>query len=129
MKIEHIAIWCKNLELMKIFYEHYFDAISTVMYINQKSGFLSYSLTLLDGAQIKLMKMDSIEVLSVEAYKQFIGFAHIAFKAGSIERVNEIITRFASEGMEVLIEPHWTENGYYESVFLDPEGNHLKVIA
>ncbi|MDG3085809.1 VOC family protein [Vibrio hannami] len=129
MKIEHIAIWCKDLEMMKCFYEKNFNATSNEKYINQTKGFSSYFLTLPEGARIELMKMESIDVLQVDAYKQFTGLAHIAFSVGSVAKVDQMTNSFKAEGYEILGEPRWTGDGYYESVLLDPEGNHLEIMA
>ncbi|WP_375749149.1 VOC family protein [Vibrio sp. HN007] len=129
MKIEHVAIWCKDLELMRDFYQTYFNAKSNDKYVNQKKGFSSYFLTLPEGARLELMKMDSIEVLGVEAYKQFTGLAHIAFQVGSVEKVDEMTTALTLDGVEIIGQPRWTGDGYYEVVLLDPEGNHLELVA
>lgn len=129
MKIEHVAIWCNDIELMKYFYETYFNAKSSDKYVNQAKRFSSYFLTLPEGARIELMQMDTIEALPVDAYKQFIGLAHIAFCVGSTEKVDAMTERFISEGVEIINGPRWTGDGYYESVLLDPEGNHLEITA
>lgn len=39
MKIDHIAIWAENLELLREFYIHYFDMSSSGKYINAKKKF------------------------------------------------------------------------------------------
>ena len=36
MHIEHVAIWTKDLEKMKEFYEHYFNVTSTELYHNKR---------------------------------------------------------------------------------------------
>ena len=46
MKIEHIAIWVKDLESMKDFYCKYFNAVAGKKYINLKKKFESYFLSL-----------------------------------------------------------------------------------
>ncbi len=45
MKIEHIAIWVENLEIMKTFYEQYFGAKSNHKYHNPLTHFQSYFLS------------------------------------------------------------------------------------
>lgn len=35
MKIEHIAIWAKDIEKLKAFYDKYFDAQANDKYINR----------------------------------------------------------------------------------------------
>ena len=127
MKIEHIAIWCKDLENMKCFYERYFNAESNDKYENQAKGFSSYFLTLPEGARIELMHMDTVEVLAADVYTQFTGLAHIAFSVGSEEKVELMTEKFAADGYEVLDGPRWTGDGYYESLILDPEGNRLEI--
>jgi lactoylglutathione lyase len=42
MNIEHIAIWTKDLEKMRVFYEKYFMGKSNEKYRNDKKGFESY---------------------------------------------------------------------------------------
>jgi len=44
MKIEHVALWVKNLEISKNFYEKYFQAKAGEKYTNSKTGFESYFL-------------------------------------------------------------------------------------
>ena len=41
MKIEHIAIWTKQLEVLKRFYEDYFGVTSNQKYYNPTKGFSS----------------------------------------------------------------------------------------
>lgn len=127
MNIEHIAIWCNDLEKMRTFYETYFNAKSNNKYENKTKGFTSYFLTLDNGARIELMKMDAIDTLPVEVYKQFTGLAHIAFSTGSAQKVDIMTKTFIKDGYEILNGPRLTGDGYYESVLLDPEGNHLEI--
>lgn len=129
MKIEHVAIWCSDLEKMKRFYEQYFAAVSGTKYENSHKGFSSYFLSLESGARIELMKMDTVKVLSVDAYTQFTGLAHIAYSVGSEQKVDEMTQQFIADGYEILDGPRLTGDGYYETALLDPEGNHLEITA
>lgn len=43
--IEHVGLWCQDLEAMRHFYETYFEAKSSEKYHNPTSGFSSYFLT------------------------------------------------------------------------------------
>lgn len=129
MRIEHVAIWCENLESMKCFYEQFFEANSNDKYENTSKGFRSYFLTLADGPRIELMQMDSVLLSEVDVYPQFTGLAHIAFSVGSELKVDQMATTFLENGYEVLDGPRWTGDGYYECVVLDPEWNRVEVIA
>ena len=45
MKINHIALYTKNLEKSKEFYEKYFEAIPNKKYYNEKTGLQTYFLS------------------------------------------------------------------------------------
>lgn len=47
MKLDHVAIWAVDIELLRIFYETYFDARSNLKYENERKRFTSYFLTVL----------------------------------------------------------------------------------
>ena len=49
MKIEHLAIWVKDLEGMRRFYEDYFGAKAGALYHNTKKDFKSYFLIFEEG--------------------------------------------------------------------------------
>ena len=127
MRIEHVAIWCKDLEQMKRFYTHFFNAKSNDKYENKTKGFRSYFLTLPDGPRIELMQMDSVLISAADVYPQFTGLAHIAFSVGSELKVDQMAATFITNGYEVLDGPRWTGDGYYECVVLDPEWNRVEI--
>jgi len=124
MRIEHVAIWTKDLEKMKSFYEKFFNGIVNNKYVNEKKQFHSYFLTFETGARLELMqKPELMELEPAEYY----GITHIAFSVGSEEMVNELTDRLKKEGFQVLDGPRTTGDGYYESVVLDPEMNRLEI--
>lgn len=129
MRIEHVAIWCEDLENMKQFYEHFFDAKSNNKYENSTKGFRSYFMTLSGGPRIELMQMDSVLISAVDVYPQITGLAHIAFSVGSELKVDEMASTFINNGYEVLDGPRWTGDGYYECVVLDPEWNRVEIVV
>jgi lactoylglutathione lyase len=45
MKIEHVALWAKNIDKLKSFYEKYFNAKSNSKYTNPRKQFSSYFLS------------------------------------------------------------------------------------
>jgi lactoylglutathione lyase len=60
MHIEHLAIWCKDLESMKDFYVKYFNGIPNNKYYNPDKQFSSYFLSFEKGPRIELMQMPGI---------------------------------------------------------------------
>lgn len=55
MKIEHVAMYVKDLEQVKWFFENYFGAKSNAGYHNESTDFQSYFLTFDDGARLEIM--------------------------------------------------------------------------
>lgn len=49
MKIDHVAVYTKNLDRMKSFYEYYFGGISNTKYKNKTSGLETYFISFQDG--------------------------------------------------------------------------------
>ncbi len=127
MKIEHIAIWAKDIAALKLFYVKYFGAISNEKYINTKNNFSSYFLKFDSGARLEIMQMPVIPESTNDPYKQFTGFIHLAISVGSKERVNSLTKELTAGGYELLDGPRKTGDGYYESTVLDPEKNRLEI--
>ncbi|WP_414146514.1 VOC family protein [Fusobacterium sp.] len=124
--IDHIAIWVEDLEKMREFYCKYFDGVSNQKYENKIKGFESYFISFNSATRIELMKRKDIEE---RIYKEILGLAHLAFKVGSKEKVNELTEIFRKDRYKIIGEPRTTGDGYYESVILDPEGNRIELVG
>ncbi len=127
MKIEHIAIWTRDLEKMKDFYVRFFEAVPNEKYTNTKKNFHSYFLSFQAGARLELMQMPNIPDHKNDVLNQYLGIIHMAFSVGSKEKVDQLTEILRSENYKVVGEPRTTGDGYYESVVLDPEGNRLEI--
>ena len=129
MRIEHVAIWAKDIEKLKEFYEKYFDARSNTKYTNQEKDFSSYFLSFHSGVRLEIMEMHSVPKTTNDPYKQFTGLIHIAISVGSVDIVNSLTAKLEGDGYEVLDGPRRTGDGYYESTVLDPENNRIEIMA
>lgn len=129
MKITHIAVWVNNLEGMRNFYMHYFDASSSEGYYNHTKDFRSYFLSFDGDCSIELMQMPGIPQSKNDIKKQFTGLIHFAIHVGSKQQVDELTERLREDGFKVVGEPRATGDGFYESVILDPEGNRVELNA
>jgi lactoylglutathione lyase len=127
MHIEHIALWTNNLEEMREFYETYFQARAGSKYHNPAKEFESYFLRFSSGARLELMSQPGIPKLIDKAEGQLIGYTHISYACGSVERVDELTDRLLNDGYRVIDGPRHTGDGYYESVVLDPDGNRIEI--
>lgn len=127
MKIEHIGMWVKDLELMRDFYAKFFKAEANDLYHNQKTGFKSYFLSFESGARLEIMTREDITSPAGEG--EWFGYAHLAFSVGSNEDVDALNNQLNQAGFETINGPRTTGDGYYEAVVLDPEGNRIEITA
>jgi lactoylglutathione lyase len=125
MHIEHIAIWTRQLEAQKTFYEIYFSARAGPKYANPETHFESYFLTFATGARLELMQAPDVD--TTQAAGRMVGYAHIAFSVGSREQVDRLTGRLEAEGYRIVGRPRTTGDGYYESAILDPDGNQVEI--
>jgi lactoylglutathione lyase len=127
MRIEHVALWCRDLERLRAFYERYFDAVSNDKYVNEAKGFESCFLSFDSGARLELMYMGSIPETGNDPPAQYIGIVHIAISVGGKEKVDELTHELREGGHTIISGPRITGDGYYESVVLDPEKNRIEI--
>lgn len=127
MKIEHLAIWVKDLERMKSFYETYFGGQAGEKYHNPTKNFTSYFLSFEEGCRLELMHKPEIPDNSNDIQEQFTGIIHFAISVGFKEKVDSLTEELRASGYKIVGEPRTTGDGYYESVVLDPEGNRIEI--
>ena len=126
MTIEHVAIWVKDLEIMRDFYVKYFGMTCNEKYVNNKNGFSSYFLAFEDGARLEIMHRKDISEKVGDIDNTF-GLTHLAISLGNKARVDELTEKLDKDGYIVAGDPRTTGDGYYESVILDPEGNNIEL--
>jgi lactoylglutathione lyase len=118
MKIDHIALYCLDLEGMREFFIRYFNGVSNEMYHNPKTGLKTYILSFPDSdARLELMTRP--EVVEENIYRQ--GFIHLSFSVGSEKMVDSLTKVLNEDGYQVLSGPRTTGDGYYESCIVGPE--------
>ncbi len=125
MEIGHIALYVQELEQAREFFVRYLGAASDGGYHNPKTGFRSYFLTFDGGARLELMYRPDMAVLPKDPVRA--GYAHIAFRVGSRERVDALTARLRNDGDEVVSGPRTTGDGYYESGSAAVEGNRIEL--
>lgn len=124
MKLNHVAFWVNDLELMKAFYVKWLHGKAGNKYVNPNTGFESYFIIMEDRLKIELMKSDMTR--RGKSGEEF-GLAHIAISLGNKEAVDGLTRIMKKDGIIVVSEPRTTGDGYYESVIKDPEGNEIEL--
>jgi lactoylglutathione lyase len=129
MKIDHIAIWSRDIERLKSFYIDYFGGTAGEKYMNRQKKFESYFITFESGARLELMQMPTIPNNLNSIEEQYLGIIHIAFSVGSSEKVDALTGSLRNADYVVVSEPRFTGDGYYESCILDPDGNRIEITS
>ena len=126
MRIDHIALFCRDLEAMRQFFLDYFEAVSNEQYHNPRTGLRTYILSFTEGST-RLELMQRPDVADADPSVTAIGFIHVSFAVGSKRGVDLLTRRLADDGYPVVIGPRTTGDGYYESCILGPEGVQIEV--
>lgn len=149
MRIDHAALFCRDLEQMRQFFIDYFDARSNEQYHNPRTGLRTYILSFTEGStRLELMQRteqrepsSSLEWPSRDGRRQSqrpdvqdadpsqptIGYVHLSFAVGSRKGVDLLTRRLAADGYAVTSGPRTTGDGYYESSILGPEGIQIEI--
>lgn len=127
MVIDHIALYVKDLEKMKLFYTKYFNATVSNKYHNTNTGLQTYFLSFDNGTRLEIMNRPDME--EVSKGRNQVGYIHLAFSLGSKGKVDELTNVLCEAGYQVISQPRTTGDGYYESCVLDPEGNIIEIVG
>ncbi|MBQ6071824.1 MAG: VOC family protein [Bacteroidales bacterium] len=126
MKIDHIALFCKDLERMRQFFIDYLEAVSNEQYHNPRTGLRTYILSFPNGgARLELMQRP--DTIDADPSKPNIGFIHVSFALGRKEAVDAKTQELRDAGYQVTSGPRTTGDGYYESCILGPEGFQIEI--
>lgn len=125
-RIEHVALWVRDLDRVTDFYARWFGARAGDRYENPRKGFASRFLEFSGGARLEVMTRTDV---GTRAATEQLGLAHIAIVVGDEAAVDALAARFTGAGVPVLDGPRRTGDGYYECVVGDPEGNRVEIAA
>lgn len=127
MRIEHLAIWSKDLESLADFYCRYFGGRQGERYHNPQKGFYSYFISFESGCRLELMQKADIPISKDDPIAQATGMTHFAFDLETEAAVRQKTEELRAAGYQVVDGPRTTGDGYFESVVLDPEENRIEL--
>lgn len=125
MKLDHFAMYVKDLEAAKTFFTQYFGASSNEMYHNPKTGLRTYFLSFEDGSKLEIMTRPDVIDNGKSLFQA--GYIHLAFSVGGKEQVNRLTKQLQDDGFAVISDPRITGDGHYESCIEGPEGNLIEI--
>ena len=92
MKLDHVALYVKDLETVRTFFMRYFNAVSNEMYHNPKTGLKTYFLSFPDGGRLEIMSRP--DVVACDDGNLRTGYAHVSFsteRKEEVDRLTEIL--------------------------------------
>jgi lactoylglutathione lyase len=127
-RVEHVAVWTRDVERLRAFYARWFGATSGGRYESRRQrGFASYFLTFPGGgARVEVMQLPA---LADAAPAPAVGWAHVAVAVGARAEVESLAARMRDAGVPVLSGPRETGDGYFEAAVEDPDGNVVEIMA
>lgn len=125
MKIDHVALYVRDLEGAKDFFAKYFQAIPSEQYHNPKTDFKSYFLSFDGGTRLEIMTRPGLHEQNEARMRT--GFIHLSFSVGNRETVDKLTSRLKADGFEIVSGPRVTGDGYYESQIAVFEGNVIEI--
>lgn len=126
MRIEHVALYVRDLEAARRFFETYLGGTAGAPYRNETTGFRYYFLSFDDGARLEIMTRPELAEGGGQPCR---GYAHVAFSVGGKQAVDELTERLRADGYEVVSGPRTTGDGYYESCVATVEGALVEITA
>ena len=88
MRIEHVALYVKDLEKAKDFFVTFLKGKANKGYHNPNTNFSSYFISFDDGARLEIMTRP--EIIEEQKHPYRSGYAHLAFSVGSKKAVDEL---------------------------------------
>ena len=103
MYIANAGLFVKDLEGARKFFEDYFGATVAFPYNEEENKYYSYIMDIGDGARLELMTKP--EIVDIPKDPNRTGFAHVAIRVPSREKLDEVIRRFHENGYHFFYEP------------------------
>ena len=126
MRIDHIALYCIDLEAMREFWMAHFGCASNEQYHNPRTGLRTYILSFPQGGtRLEIMQRPEVTEPLPSQYRA--GFIHMSVTVDSKEAVNKKTQELQSSGYECISGPRTTGDGYYESQIVGPEGILIEI--
>ena len=125
-RLEHVALWVRDLDGVAAFYTRYFDARLGALYENPRKGFQS---RFLEFGRARAWRSWRVVTSSRARRASHWDSRTWPSSVGDEAAVDALAARFRAEGVALVDGPRRTGDGYYECVVLDPEGNRVEVTA
>lgn len=128
MTIHHVSLWSTDIDVLKRFYVSHFGAQAGPIFEDAR-GFKSYMLSFAEGAQIEIMQMPGVLDRATPAHDEthHVGLHHFAISQPTPASVDRLVGQCEEAGSRIIKAPHATDDGFYEAMITDPDGNLVEI--
>ena len=102
MKIEHVAIWVKDIDKVCEFYRKYFDGVVQPLYHNPAKQFTSRFVTFEDGARLEVMHRPDIVNNDIGTSTDSNVGSNVGSYVGTVTKLQSNTHRSANEKMQAF---------------------------
>jgi len=127
MKLDHIAIWTNQLEVLKDFYERFFDGKAGELYEDATANIVCCYVYFPEGSKLELLQAPQLRERHYPKKDRVQGYTHLAFDVGSKEKVDTITAEIEKAGYEIEAPARMITKWFYESAIFDPDGNIVEI--
>jgi len=122
MKLQHIAFWTQDINTLVDFYQKYWQA--KVLFKHQSGDFSCVFIEVFSCVKLEIMTRKGIPGTDRE---ERVGYSHLSIQVDSKEEVNRLTDYCLENKIPLQKVKEQYDDGYYESSFLDPDGNIVEI--
>lgn len=122
MKIHHIAFWTLDIERLVDFYCTHWQGIE--LFRHQSGDFHSVFIEIFGCLRIEIMSRTGLPGADPT---ERVGYSHLSVEVESREEVNRLTETCLAHGIRLEKNREQYDDGFYESSFLDPDGNIIEI--
>lgn len=127
MKLDHVAIWTNQLDVLKDFYVRFFDGKAGKLYEDTPENIVCCYIYFPEGSKLELIQAPNIRKRNYSKTDRVQGFTHLAFDVGSKEKVDTITAEIEKAGYGIEAPARMITEWFYESAIFDPDGNIVEI--
>ena len=127
MKLDHIALWTTQIEVLSDFYVTYSGGIADELYIDPQGDVSCRYILFPEGSKLEIMQANNIHERHNKITDRIVGLTHLAFDAKSKQRVDTLTETLRKNGYQIEKPATMITENFYESAIFDPDGNIIEI--
>ena len=128
MHLHHVAVWTHDIDRLCAFYVDLFGGVAGTRFEDDRR-FCSYMVRFSSGCALEMMQMPGVldRMTPDDDEIHHVGLHHFSFAVTSKEDVRQLTERANALGSKTIKAPHATDDGFFEAMVTDPDGNLVEI--